>query len=213
MPKFKVKRSSTWVDMTAMCDVAFLLLSFFILTAKFKPTEIVPIKSPTSRAEEEVADKFVTFTVDKEGKTYMAVGKADRKLQILEKFFELNKEKYANVSITEQTKKLFVKQEIFGTPINQLPAVVTKSSSDLMELQRTGKLLGIPTDSTDNQLGDWIMAVRYVYAEQENEDQPPIAIKGDQETNIKGIKRVIEVLKEKDVNKYKLITTLEGKAD
>jgi biopolymer transport protein ExbD len=57
------------------------------------------------------------------------------------------------------------------------------------------------------------MAIRYVYAEQENNDQPPIAIKGDQETNIKGVKRVIEILKEKDVNKYKLITTLEGKVD
>ena len=57
------------------------------------------------------------------------------------------------------------------------------------------------------------MAIRYVYAEQENNDQPPIAIKGDQETNIKGVKRVIEILKEKDVNKYKLITTLEGKGD
>ena len=213
MPKFKVKRSSTCVDMTAMCDVAFLLLSFFILTAKFKPTEIVPIKSPTSRATEEVADKFVTLTVDKDGKVYMAVGKPDRKLQILDKFFELNKEKYANIPISEQTKKQFVRQEIFGSPISQLSSVVSKSASDLMELQRAGKLTGIPTDSTDNQLGDWIMAIRYVYAEEENEDQPPIAIKGDQDTNIKGVKRVIEILKEKDVNRYKLITMLEGKAD
>ncbi len=213
MPKFKVKRSSTWVDMTAMCDVAFLLLSFFILTAKFKPTEIVPIKSPTSRATEEVADKFVTFTVDKDGKVYMAVGKPDRKLQILDKFFELNKEKYANIPMNDQTKKLFVRQEIFGSPISQLPSVVTQSASNLMELQRAGKLTGIPTDSTDNQLADWIMAIRYVYAEEENEDQPPIAIKGDQDTNIKGVKRVIEILKEKDVNRYKLITMLEGKAD
>lgn len=213
MPKFKVKRSSTWVDMTAMCDVAFLLLSFFILTAKFKPTEIVPIKTPTSRASENVEDKFVTFTIDKDGKVYMAVGKPDRKLQILEKFFSLNKDKYPNVQLTDQIKKQFVKQELFGTPINQLPSVVSKSSSDLMELQRAGKLTGIPTDSTDNQLGDWIMAIRYVYAEEENQDQPPIAIKGDQESNIKGVKRVIDVLKEKDVNRYKLITTLEGGAD
>ena len=63
MPKFKVKRSSTWVDMTAMCDVSFLLLSFFILTAKFKPTEVVPIKSPTSRASEEVKEDML-LTLD-----------------------------------------------------------------------------------------------------------------------------------------------------
>ena len=213
MPKFKVKRSSTWVDMTAMCDVSFLLLSFFILTAKFKPTEVVPIKSPTSRASEEVKEDMVTFTVDADGKTYMSIGKPERKVQILEKFFSLNKDKYPGIPITDQTKKLFTKLEIFGTPVNQLPSVVTKSSTDLIQLQRSGELKGIPTDSTDNQLGDWIMAIRYVYAEQENNDQPPIAIKGDQETNIKGVKRVIEILKEKDVNKYKLITTLEGKVD
>ncbi len=213
MPKFKVKRNSTWVDMTAMCDVAFLLLSFFILTAKFKPTEVVMIKSPTSRASEEVKEDMVTFTVDAEGRTYMSIGKPERKTQILEKFFELNQVKYAGIPITDKTKKLFVKLEIFGSPVSQLPAVVTKSSTDLIELQRAGELKGIPTDSTDNQLGEWIMAIRYVYAEQENTDQPPIAIKGDQDTNIKGVKRIIEILKEKDVNKYKLITTLEGKVD
>jgi biopolymer transport protein ExbD len=34
MPKIKVKRKGTWIDMTAMTDVAFLLLTFFMLTAK-----------------------------------------------------------------------------------------------------------------------------------------------------------------------------------
>ena len=36
MPRVKVARKSTAIDMTAMCDVAFLLLTFFILSAKPK---------------------------------------------------------------------------------------------------------------------------------------------------------------------------------
>ena len=39
MPKHKPKRSAPSIDMTAMCDVAFLLLTFFMLTAKAKPQE------------------------------------------------------------------------------------------------------------------------------------------------------------------------------
>ncbi|MCB0508626.1 MAG: biopolymer transporter ExbD [Chitinophagales bacterium] len=210
MARFKVKKNSTWVDMTPMCDVAFLLLSFFVLTAKFKPSEIVTISPPTSSATEEVADKFVTFTIDKDGKVFMAIGKQAKREQIFDKFFEINKAKYANIPVTPAIKKGFAHQDIFGSPISQLPSVATKDEGELRELFNAGKLTGIPTDSTNNQLGDWIMAARYVYAETENEDQPPIAIKGDKDTNIKGVKRVIDILKEKDVNRYKLITVLES---
>ncbi|RPI68323.1 MAG: biopolymer transporter ExbD, partial [Ignavibacteriales bacterium] len=41
MPKVKVPRKSTLIDMTAMCDVAFLLLTFFMLTTQFKSDESV----------------------------------------------------------------------------------------------------------------------------------------------------------------------------
>ena len=41
MPKVKVPRKSTNIDMTAMCDVSFLLLTFFMLTTKFKADEPV----------------------------------------------------------------------------------------------------------------------------------------------------------------------------
>jgi hypothetical protein len=94
-----------------------------------------------------------------------------------------------------------------------LPQVVTRNTDQLTKMRADGQLSGIPMDSTNNQLGDWIMAVRYVYAETENLDNPPIAIKGDRTSNIKGVKRMIDVFKEKDVYKYKLITSLEGKVD
>ena len=48
MPKVKLPRKSTSIDMTAMCDVAFLLFSFFILTTKFKPSEALAVVTPKS---------------------------------------------------------------------------------------------------------------------------------------------------------------------
>ncbi|MEN9448070.1 MAG: hypothetical protein RJA25_1360 [Bacteroidota bacterium] len=212
MPKVKVPRQSTFVDMTAMCDVSFLLLTFFILTAKFRPVEIVQITTPSSRAEHEVAEDMVTFSIDKDGKAYMAIGKPERKAQILDELMAITQDKYKGV-IDDNTKKLFTKLELVATPIQLLPQLVTKSTDQLTLMRTDGQLAGIPMDSTNNQLGDWVMAVRYAYAQNDNLDNPPIAIKGDKESNIKGVKRMIDVFKEKDVYKYKLVTTLEGKVD
>lgn len=211
MPKFKVKRGSTWVDMTAMCDVSFLLLTFFILTAKFRPAEIVPITTPTSRAENAVAEDMVTFSIDKDGKAYMAIGKPERKTQIIEKLVALSQNKYGNID--ENTQKLFTRLELVGVPIQQLPQAVKRSTAELTEMRVAGQLSGIPMDSTNNQLGDWVQAVRYVYAETDKLSNPPVAIKGDRASNIKGIKRLIEIFKEKDVYKYKLVTSLENKVE
>ena len=51
MPKVKPVRHTPLVDMTAMTDVAFLLLTFFMLTAKMKPQEPVVIDTPSSISE------------------------------------------------------------------------------------------------------------------------------------------------------------------
>ena len=48
MPSVKMPRKSTDTDMTPFVDIAFLILSFFIMATKFKPPEIVPITTPGS---------------------------------------------------------------------------------------------------------------------------------------------------------------------
>lgn len=211
MPKVKIPRKSTHVDMTAMCDVAFLLLSFFILTAKFTPAEVVRIVQPTSHAEGVVKDDVVTFSVDKDGKAYMSVSKPERKAQILEKLFEITNNKYG--PLDDKTKSNFNKMEILGVPVQAIKVLPNVNTDGLIALKEAGKLEGIPLDSTNNQLGDWIMATRYVYAEKMNMDKAPIAIKGDKDSNIKSVKRLIDILKEKEVYSYKLVTTLEGNLD
>src|SRR3954462_11573596 len=70
-----IPRKSTAVDMTAMCDVAFLLLSFFILTTKFKPSEAVPVDTPNSVAAKIAPEKdVVMISLYKDGKVFISTG-------------------------------------------------------------------------------------------------------------------------------------------
>ena len=55
MGKAKVKRASTSIDMTAMCDVSFLLLTFFVLTATARQPEALTVDTPASTTK----DKFL----------------------------------------------------------------------------------------------------------------------------------------------------------
>lgn len=211
MPKVKVARKSTFVDMTAMCDVAFLLLSFFILTAKFRPSELVQVQTPSSRAEHAVKDDLVTFTIDNEGKVYMAIAKEEKRRQIIDKLFELEAQKYAGVAMTEAKRKQFQALEVVGVPIQNLPEFVSMDKAQVAKLKSSGNLSGIPVDSASNQLGDWIMAIRHVYVEFDNKEKAPIAIKGDKKTNMKDINNMIDIFRKNDVYSFNLITSLEVK--
>ncbi len=51
MPKFKPHRQGVRIDMTPLVDVAFLLLTFFMLTTQFKPQEEVTITLPSSHSD------------------------------------------------------------------------------------------------------------------------------------------------------------------
>ena len=74
MGRAKLPRKSTTIDMTAMCDVAFLLLSFFILTTKFKPSEAIAVTTPSSVSSKIAPSKdFVLITIDKDGKVFLTI--------------------------------------------------------------------------------------------------------------------------------------------
>ena len=210
MPKIKVPRKSTHMDMTAMCDVAFLLLTFFILTAKFRPNELVQIDTPSSRATETVKDDLVTISVDKEGNVYYVASSPRRKADILEKMIEKYGTKYTMLgSLNAKQKAQFTQLEQIAFPAQAIPQMVGLKQNQLKDMQSRGQLTGVPKDTTNNELGDWIMATRFAYGD----DKITFAIKGDKTSNIVAIKRVIDVLREKDVNSFKLVTALEGNKD
>ena len=74
MGRAKLPRKSTNIDMTAMCDVAFLLLSFFILATKQKPPEAVTVVAPSSVSHEAAPEKSILTTLTKDGKVFLMIG-------------------------------------------------------------------------------------------------------------------------------------------
>jgi biopolymer transport protein ExbD len=74
MPKFKPHRQSYRIDMTPLVDVAFLLLTFFMLTTTFKPTEEVTIVLPASHSDYKLPESNVmTISISKDGRIFLGV--------------------------------------------------------------------------------------------------------------------------------------------
>jgi len=196
MARAKIKRGSTSVDMTPMCDVAFLLLTFFILAAQFKPTEAIEVNTPNSVSNKVAPEKkFLLVTIGKDNKVFLSM---DPSIQsdVLD---ELGKE--MNMNFSPEVKKKFAQVPFVGVPISQLPQYV-----ELKPEQFKGSLLpGIPVDSAHNELKSWISAaVNSQLGEKLN-----FLIKGDDASKYPTFKSVIDAFTANDQYKYNLITNAE----
>jgi biopolymer transport protein ExbD len=197
MPKVKVKRTVPSLDMTPMVDLFFLLVTFFMLTATARPDEAVVVDTPSSASEIKIPDtNVITITIDKENRVFFGVDGQQTKEALLDKMAG----KYG-IGFTEEEKKTFSLTNNFGVPISQLKSLLAMESNQRKEVHQPG----IPIDSTHNELGDWVLQTRLT------NPKVVIAIKGDQDTNYPTIKRVIDILQDRKVNRFNLITTMEAK--
>lgn len=200
MPKVKLPRKSTAVDMTAMCDVAFLLLSFFILATKTKPPEAVAVMTPSSVSTKIAKEEAILVTLTKEGKVYLMLGDKAKKGAILD---DINTTKALGLAPAELTK--LKKMEFIGMPFNKI-----KSMLQLAEPMEPRKMEGIPTsDSTNNELTDWIGAVVRSYSG-ESMDNLNLLVKGDNASLYPAFKFVKQAFKKNDIFKFKIVTNPEG---
>jgi biopolymer transport protein ExbD len=198
MPKVKLPRKSTIVDMTAMCDVAFLLLSFFILATKQKPNEVLSVTPPNSISAKAVPDKSILITMTKEGKAFLTLGDDTKKGEILE---NINLTRGLNLSPAELAK--WKKQEFVGMPLNQI-----KSSLALSTPIPADQMPGIPIkDSTNNEMVDWLRSVTNVYAGgDQTKLQEMLLVKGDNEALYPIFKNIKAAFKKNQLYKFRIVT-------
>lgn len=195
MPKVKVPRKSTSVDMTAMTDVAFLLLTFFMLATKFKPDEPVIVDTPSSVSEIKLPESdIIQITIDKGNRVFFGVDGQPTREAVIKSMSEKYK-----VTFTDKQIKEFSLMSTFGVPIAQLPQLLDMKSEDRLKVDQPG----VPCDSLNNELADWIWQTRLA------NNNVRVAVKGDRETSMPTVKRVIATLQEKKVNRFNFITSLE----
>lgn len=201
MAKVKMSKKSTKIDMTAMCDVAFLLLSFFVMTSTAKIPEPLPVDTPASTRETKLPDTdLVTLTVG-DGKVFFGMVGQDIRKDALGRISEKYK-----VTFTEDEAKRFSLIDGFGVPVGNLKQIINLSGE---ERNKAGLQPGIPYDSIDNQLKEWILAARYATRDL-HQTELKIAIKGDAKEEYPTVKKIIDILQDQKINKFFLVTGLRS---
>ena len=193
MGRAKIKKKSTFIDMTAMSDVTVLLLTFFMLTSTFvtTPASVSEIKIPETNV--------LQILVDPNGKVFMSLDKQSDLRNVLEAMGQ----EYGVTFTPEETKK-FMLASTFGVPMKSM-----KKFLDLPQDQQDAVLKneGIPIDSIDNQFKAWVRNARATNADLR------IAIKADADTPYSVIKNVMNSLQDLRENRYNLITSLKTTAE
>lgn len=195
MPKVKIPRKSTTVDMTAMCDVAFLLLTFFILTTKFRPQEAVQIDIPSSTAQIPIPESnIMMFQIAPDGRLFFGLDDQFTRMKLLDRLAATY-----DLSFTEEQKENFRLLETWGVDIRALPEFLAMDPDDRAKYDQPG--LNIDTTGGAHQVEDLIL-----FSRQENNDLR-IAIKGDKTTEYRHFDKLINALQNRKVNKFNLITS------
>jgi len=202
MPRVKVARKSTAIDMTAMCDVAFLLLTFFILSAKPKVQDPANIAIPAATIIGPIPEVDFSTILVGQGKVFFGVSGDD----VRKKTLEIMGDKY-KISFTPDEINAFSGIESFGVPINQL-----KGFLDMDTKQRTSIAQpGIPTDTTaTNELYDWVHSAR-VADKYLHDKELRLGIKGDSQEEYPTVQKVISTLQKQKIDRFNLITALKSK--
>jgi biopolymer transport protein ExbD len=201
MPSVKIPRKSTAFDMTPFVDVAFLILSFFMLATKFKPPEPVEITTPNSVSTKALPDNdAILVTLDSSGRVFFSM------LAEKDPMIKYNVIKNINdtrgLGMSDAELKNFVKTPAVGVPFTGLKSLLSVEPDE----QKNLKQPGIPIqDSANNELYYWIRDAVSAWSGQKLN----FLIKGDNKAKYPQFKAILDAFKRNQIFKFQLVTAME----
>jgi biopolymer transport protein ExbD len=198
MAKAKMNRGTPTIDMTPMVDLAFLLVTFFMLTATAVPDEPVAVDTPSSVSDIKIPENNVlTITIDKESQVFYNMDGQYNRQEVLAKMGELH-----GIQFTPEEARTFALMSSIGVPMASMKQFLSLSQEDRKAIKQPG----IPCDSVGNELAEWILQSRLINRKLR------IAIKGDKDAKYPIVDKVMKTLMDRKVNRFNLITGLEQAA-
>ncbi|MFL5764909.1 MAG: ExbD/TolR family protein [Bacteroidia bacterium] len=215
MAEVQSSKGSPSLDMTPMVDLAFLLVTFFMLTATSRVTEPVVVDTPSSTADKLLPKNVILVSIDKDGNAFFNINNYDVRTKTLQRMAA-----QYNVQFTEKDIQTFGGMTSIGVPISGLKKYIEMEDPQRLVTKYPG---GIPHDSLHNELANWIKfgrteAALQARAEQTKAEQlgrefkyEPLrfAIKADAQTNYIAVKDIIKVFTDMEIYRFNLITDLE----
>jgi len=200
MPSVKIPKKSTFVDMTPFVDVAFLILTFFIMATKFKPEEPVEIVTPNSVSTKELPDSdALQVTFDSTGRVFFSVlseKDPNVKYNVIKHMNETR-----NLGLTEAEMQNFKRAPAIGVPFSGLKSLLAVPAEE----HKNYKQPGIPLDTLGGELFFWIRDAVGTFSGK----QLKYLIKGDNEAKYPAFKQVLNAFKKNEIFKFQMITALE----
>ncbi len=202
MPSVKIARKSTDTDMTPFVDIAFLILSFFIMATKFKPPDIVEIKTPGSVLSQKLPENnAVMISFDSINRVFFTVLSEKDPQKYTDIINEINTGQ--NLGLTPAEIANFRNIYMVGVPLSGVKQLLGMDAKSVEKVRQPG----IPVEDTlNNELYWWVRAAKNAFAG----EKLNYLIKGDGNSKYPAFEAVVAALKRNEEFKYNLITTLDG---